>query len=138
MLDRQVFRSRLPLKLEFLSFISFLPADASFSTGCVQAVPYGPRVPGTSCASLGVFDFFFPKSPSTGNLSAEQNFADLRLVCKTELHFHILSHGFPNKDIYRKKNPRPESTNAMLEGGKRNVFFKCLCVSKMPANHSID
>lgn len=133
LLDWQVFRSKLPLKLEFTSFTSFVLADALFSTGDTKAVQHNFCVAGMSCA-LRCFCLFL-KLPSTGNLSAAQNFADMRLVCKTEMHFHILSHGFPNKDVYRKKKA---SANARLGGGKHNVFFKCLYVSKMPANHSID
>lgn len=110
MLDWQVFRARLPLKMEFILFISFIPADAWFSIGCVKAVQYMLCVAGMSCTSLGVFAlFFFLKSPSTGDLSAVQNSADMRFVCKTEMHFHILSHGFPNKDVYRKKKKKKKA-----------------------------
>lgn len=59
MLDWQVFRSRLPLKLELISFISFILADALFSTGYVKAVQYVLCIAGVSCASLGVFCSFF-------------------------------------------------------------------------------
>lgn len=98
-----MFRSKLPLKLEFISFISFVLADALFSIGHTKAVQHNFSVAGMSCASRCLCFFFFFKLPSTDNLSAVQNFADMRLVCKTEMHFHILSHGFPNKDVYRKK-----------------------------------
>lgn len=59
MLDWQVFRARLPLKMEFILFISFIPADAWFSIGCVKAVQYMLCVAGMSCTSLGVFALFF-------------------------------------------------------------------------------
>ena len=58
MLDWQAFRSMLPLKLEFISFISFMLADALFSIGYVKAVQYMLCVAGISCASLGVFALF--------------------------------------------------------------------------------
>lgn len=76
-----------------------------FSIAYTKSVLYVLCVAGMSCTSLGVFALYL-KAPNTDNINAVQNFAGMRLVCKTEMHFHVLSHGFPNTDVYRKKKKK--------------------------------
>lgn len=128
-----MFRSKLPLKLEFTSFTSFVLADALFSTGDTKAVQHNFCVAGMSCA-LRCFCLFF-------EVAKYWQFECSAKLCRHEACLQDRD-AFPHPVSWipeqRCLQEKKASANARLGGGKHNLFFKCLYVSKMPANHSID